>query len=174
MPRRPLRDCLSCQPARTESCQQPPCYHAEQSRLPLKWVSENISVTSTPLSSTGERRHRGGGYGGTPGRLPFSHRQNRWKIANPTCCSQRARCGQRRWGAAGDRQGFVTKAAMLVAACPAARKGGCEGSGCLIASSALSDSPPQTSQGHAVSLVFLQETPRSNFPSRLDDEIERF
>lgn len=78
------------------------------------------------------------------------------------------------WGAAGDTQGFVTKAVMLVAACPATRKGGCEGSGCLIASSALSDSPPQTSRGHAVSLFFLQETPRSNFPSRLDDEIERF
>lgn len=120
---------LSVQPARTESCQQP----LLQSVLPFKWVPEILSGTSTSLSSTGKCRHWGGTYGGHLAGCCFSTGKIGGKLQTPAaaCSVSEGMVGQ--LGTSRD----LSPKLWCWWQYPAASRSGCEGCGCLTASSAL-------------------------------------
>lgn len=97
-------------PASTESCQQTRCCHAEQSSIAFKMGFSKQESCLHLMTSTEKYRHRR--YGGAPGRLPFFHWQNSWKIAKPpaSCTtSGTAWPGVRQQEVAGDKQGSSSK-----------------------------------------------------------------
>lgn len=144
---------LSVQPARTESCQQP----LLQSVLPFKWVPEILSGTSTSLSSTGKCRHWGGTYGGHLAGCCFSTGKIGGKLQTPAaaCSVSEGMVGQ-----LGTSRGLSPK---LLVAVPSSQPEWLWGLWLSHSQLSITDSPPQTSGGDAVSSFLSKKHPGTAF-----------